>query len=214
MQTSGCSGQNWSWEELHRNRQISADYLRCGNRPYPARSMRVTAQILSQRRIRRYFVLPLKAAGKQCDLSHVRFTYYQESGWYAEKGFRIWRIRGAVRCGLPRGCLQRDLQKPWTAGELAEAGGLSESMFRRCFREIYGIPAAEYMRHHRLEQAAELLKTSEESILEIAAQVGYENPGKFAARFRRQYGCLPREYRLQQKKVGNEMEQFERNGLD
>ena len=108
----------------------------------------------------------------------------------------------------------RDLQKPWTAGEMAEAGGLSESMFRRCFREVYGIPAAEYMRHHRLEQAAELLKTSEESILEIAAQVGYENPGKFAARFRRQYGCPPREYRLQQKKVGNEMEQFERNGLD
>ena len=74
MQISGCSGQNWSWEELHRNRQISADYLRCGNRPYPAWNMRVTAQILSQRRIRRYFVLPLKAAGKQRDLSHVRFT--------------------------------------------------------------------------------------------------------------------------------------------
>ena len=59
---------------MHRNRQISADYLRCGNRPYPAWDMRVTAQILSQRRIRRYFVLPLKAAGKQRDLSHVRFT--------------------------------------------------------------------------------------------------------------------------------------------
>ena len=50
------------------------DYLRCGNRPYPARDMRVTALVLSQRRIRRYFVLPLKAAGKQRDLSHVRFT--------------------------------------------------------------------------------------------------------------------------------------------
>ena len=36
--------------------------------------MRVTALVLSQRRIRRYFVLPLKAAGKQRDFSHVRFT--------------------------------------------------------------------------------------------------------------------------------------------
>lgn len=24
---------------------------------------------------------------------------------------------------MPRGCLRRDRQKPWTAGELAEAGG-------------------------------------------------------------------------------------------
>ena len=59
---------------MHRNRQISADYLRCGNRPYPAWDIRVIALVLSQRRIRRYFVLPLKAAGKQRDLSHVRFT--------------------------------------------------------------------------------------------------------------------------------------------
>ena len=115
MQISGCSGQNWSWEELHRNRQISADYLRCGNRPYPARDMRVTALVLSQRRIRRYFVLPLKAAGKQRDLSHVRScevhikTFRYSKAEKSLKLFTLDELRKYVRFGnaLASLCVER-----------------------------------------------------------------------------------------------------------
>ena len=55
--------------------------------------MRVIAQILSQRRIRRYFVLPLKTAEKQRDFGHVRFTLWKMTG--ALVG---WNVNMIVLC--------------------------------------------------------------------------------------------------------------------
>ena len=42
--------------------RYTADYLQCGNLPYLAWKKRMTAHILSYRRIRRYLALSLKAA--------------------------------------------------------------------------------------------------------------------------------------------------------
>ena len=52
--------------------RYTADYLSCGNLPYPAREMCMTAH-LSYRRIRRYLVWRLKRLEAR-DFSHVRFT--------------------------------------------------------------------------------------------------------------------------------------------
>ena len=48
--------------------RYTVDYLLCGNLPYPAWKKRVSAQDLRYRRIRRYLVLPLKAAEKHVTL--------------------------------------------------------------------------------------------------------------------------------------------------
>ena len=52
--------------------RYTVDYLQCGNLPYLAWEMRITAH-LSYRRIRRYSVGRLKRL-EACDFSHVRFT--------------------------------------------------------------------------------------------------------------------------------------------
>ena len=46
-----------------------ADYLLCGDLPYPAWKKRVSAQDLRNRRIRRYLVLPFKTAEKHVTLA-------------------------------------------------------------------------------------------------------------------------------------------------
>lgn len=52
--------------------RYTADYLRCGNTAVSGCGTQ--RRFLSHRRIRRYLVLPLKAAEKHVTSSHVRFT--------------------------------------------------------------------------------------------------------------------------------------------
>lgn len=78
---------------------------------------------------------------------------------------------------------------------LSARAGLSPNMIKGCFRELYGQTIAGYLRNHRLAQAADRLAEGNQSILEIAAFAGYENPGKFSAAFKKRYGLRPSEYR-------------------
>ena len=52
-----------------------------------------------------------------------------------------------------------------------------------------------YFRKKRMEKAAELLKTTDLKVIEVANAIGYENQGKFAKVFAEPYGVLPLEYR-------------------
>ncbi|WP_398483636.1 helix-turn-helix domain-containing protein [Tardiphaga sp.] len=79
-------------------------------------------------------------------------------------------------------------------GDLAREARLDVRSFTRAFRSATGLAPYEYLTMRRLERARELLQT-ERSITEIAMSVGYANPSKFAAAFRRLYDCSPREWR-------------------
>jgi AraC-like DNA-binding protein len=46
-----------------------------------------------------------------------------------------------------------------------------------------------------MENAAQLLRETRDSVAGIAATVGYENQSKFTAAFKETYGMLPTEYR-------------------
>ena len=46
-----------------------------------------------------------------------------------------------------------------------------------------------------MEHAAGLLKTTTRSVLDVALDVGYASPSRFAAAFRRRYGVAPSVYR-------------------
>ena len=48
------------------------------------------------------------------------------------------------------------------------------------FKAVYGQPIAAHMKHHRMEEAARLLRETNGSIGDIAQQVGYENQSKFS----------------------------------
>jgi AraC-like DNA-binding protein len=48
-----------------------------------------------------------------------------------------------------------------------------------------------------MDLAAKSLRTTKQSIAEIAASSGYENQGKFGTVFKKIYGVTPLEYRRQ-----------------
>ena len=82
-----------------------------------------------------------------------------------------------------------------TLAELAARFHLSQSSLKICFKALYGVPVASYLRGLRMDTAADLLRSSDLPVAEIAHRVGYEDPSRFAAAFRRHTGCRPTELR-------------------
>jgi YesN/AraC family two-component response regulator len=98
--------------------------------------------------------------------------------------------------------LAEDPDRQFTAGGLARHVGLSERQFRRRFRAVYGTTPARYLSDLRLEQAAELLRTTRLGIKQIAVEVGCPNVAWFAKLFKRAYGVPPSDFRTRHRQPG------------
>ncbi|WP_197077610.1 helix-turn-helix domain-containing protein [Hyphomicrobium sp. 99] len=70
----------------------------------------------------------------------------------------------------------------------------------RAFRASTRLAPFEYLTVRRMERAKQLLLTRLE-ITAIAAEVGYSNPSKFAAAFRRVCGCSPTDWRRRNRSI-------------
>jgi AraC family transcriptional regulator len=78
--------------------------------------------------------------------------------------------------------------------EIASELKRSPRSFAKALRDATGCAPFEYLTSRRMERAKVLLGSSM-TILEIGLAVGYANPAKFAAAFRRLCGCSPSEWR-------------------
>lgn len=82
-----------------------------------------------------------------------------------------------------------------TVAEVADRVDFSESHFMRYFKENMGTSFIDYLRDYRLTMAARLLLVSDDTILSVAEEVGFENLSNFNRAFKKKYGVTPREYR-------------------
>ena len=64
--------------------------------------------------------------------------------------------------------IEQSLEEEVTLGDIASATHLSLHHFARMFRSVTGYTVMGYLRRRRLAAAAELLRESEEDILDIA----------------------------------------------
>lgn len=91
--------------------------------------------------------------------------------------------------------LMTSLDQDLTLKELATEHEISLTALKNCFKAIYGKTVYAYRREYRMQTAANMLRNTPLTILEIAGRVGYENPGKFAAAFKEIMGMTPGDYR-------------------
>lgn len=103
------------------------------------------------------------------------------------------RERGAVGALLDR--LRRDLAAPWTVSEMAQLARLSERTLLRRFRESTGTSPKRWLVQQRLQQARDLLETSQATVESVAAQCGLPSPEILRHHFHRAYGTSPSGYR-------------------
>ena len=81
---------------------------------------------------------------------------------------------------------------------VADAAALcqcSPNHFMRWFRQMTGQTFIIFLREYRLNAAAEALRTTEDTILSISEQCGFENLPYFNREFKAHFGMTPREYR-------------------
>lgn len=84
---------------------------------------------------------------------------------------------------------------PLSLKEAAGYCGYSVSYFTKFFKAFTGMTLVEYINHYRLEKAAELLLTTDLSVIEISESCGFENHSYFIRLFQRHYQTTPLKYR-------------------
>ncbi len=91
--------------------------------------------------------------------------------------------------------LLQHMEERITIEELARIFHINTTTLKAVFKSVYGNSLAAHIKEHRMERAAELLRSTDLSILEIAGRVGYDSQSKFSAAFKSAYQVLPKEYR-------------------
>ncbi|MCE7990494.1 MAG: helix-turn-helix transcriptional regulator [Roseivirga sp.] len=82
--------------------------------------------------------------------------------------------------------------------ELAFVCHKSLSSFKREFKKIYNDTPARYIKNRRLDYAAQLLCSTENSVSAIAFEVGFQDITTFSASFREKFDLSPSHYRMSQ----------------
>ena len=104
-------------------------------------------------------------------------TYIQEEMEYARRYFN------------------EHYNEPISIQESAESRNMSVCYFQRNFKQIVNHTPMQYLLTIRVNNAASLLETTDYSMAEISAIVGYEDPLYFSRVFRKLKGMSPSDYR-------------------
>jgi AraC-like DNA-binding protein len=83
-----------------------------------------------------------------------------------------------------------------TTASLAARIGVTDRTLLRAFRETYGVPPKQYLMLRELHGVRRVLRTGaplEETVADVLSRHGIWEFGRFAARYRRQFGELPSE---------------------
>jgi AraC-like DNA-binding protein len=107
----------------------------------------------------------------------------------ARGGLAPFRLKRALAC------MDAALGTDVSLDDLAAAAGLSQWHFARAFKAETGLAPWRYLVNQRIMRAKDLLAATDLTIIDIAAEIGYEDPRYFAKLFRRDTGVSPSEFR-------------------
>jgi AraC-like DNA-binding protein len=114
------------------------------------------------------------------------------TGWLAGVSDRI--------VGAALNALHKKPCHAWTLDELARTAGTSRSVLAERFAQLVGVSPMQYLTQWRMLLAANLLRSSNSSLIRIAEEVGYQTDTAFSRAFRREYGAPPAAWRRSQEK--------------
>ncbi len=93
--------------------------------------------------------------------------------------------------------MESHLQERITLKQLSLLCNLSRSHFSRLFRDVMDTTPTCYLLNLRLDEAATLIKSTQMSIAEIAAETGFDNPAYFSRKFKARFSVSPLVFRRQ-----------------
>jgi len=87
-----------------------------------------------------------------------------------------------------------DIKNPPSLTELSKMVGVNRSRLNHCFRKVYGVTIFNYLRTYRLEESKRLLQAGNQSVTEVAFEVGYAQQKTFSKEFKKYFGDTPNTY--------------------
>jgi AraC-like DNA-binding protein len=97
--------------------------------------------------------------------------------------------------------MHKDPAHPWTVSGIARQLGLSRTRLSERFRHFLGESPMAYLAQWRLEIGARILQSTEDSVAEVAATVGYGSEAAFNRAFKREFNCPPAQFRRSRRSV-------------
>lgn len=87
--------------------------------------------------------------------------------------------------------IERDITAEYDFNRIAKKQGISISYFRMIFKNRTGLSPVEYVNRVRVLQALQLFQTTQDSVADVAEQVGIHDPNYFARIFKKLIGFPP-----------------------
>lgn len=93
------------------------------------------------------------------------------------------------------GYIKKNYPNAITITDIAASANISKSECFRCFAELSQLSPIEYVNQYRLTQAAQLLRTTAQSVSDICYLTGFNSSSYFTKKFKDYYKMTPKEYR-------------------
>ena len=126
---------------------------------------------------------------------YIALLPQEQTGWLA--GVRDSEVGKALAL------LHRKPAHPWTIAALANEVGSSRSVLAERFRRYLSETPIAYLTRWRLQLGAQMLRSTSNSVAQVAAEAGYESEPSFNRAFKREFGLPPARFRSQSKSARN-----------
>ena len=84
---------------------------------------------------------------------------------------------------------------------MTRASGLNARTFKRRFQAATGYSPLDYVQSLRMEEAKQMLESTDTAIDDVAGEIGYAEPAAFRRIFKRATGIAPNQYRQRFRRV-------------
>lgn len=91
--------------------------------------------------------------------------------------------------------IAKNYQQPLTSESIAAANEVHPNYAMSLFKKAFGTTITAFVVQHRLCHAQRLLVTTDDSILSVAMESGFQSLSRFNEAFKDACGCSPRDYR-------------------
>ncbi len=96
--------------------------------------------------------------------------------------------------GRALSAIHAEPSRDWSVDSLAQAAGLSRTVFSERMKEKIGLSPMQYLTQWRMELASRMLMKKTANLGRVAPEVGYQSVGAFIKAFKKHYGVGPGRY--------------------
>ncbi|MCI1686509.1 AraC family transcriptional regulator [Schleiferilactobacillus harbinensis] len=105
------------------------------------------------------------------------------------------RVRATATMNQAVAFMRQNYPRRCNVTDVCTALHVSRTYLYTLFRRFVGMSPQQYLTQMRMDEAKQLLRTTDNAVDEVAARVGYKDAFTFSKAFKRAVGASPREYR-------------------